>query len=261
MKSRPFTASHSGTGLHSMPPIITGLLRTVLDSPQSGPCRPPARASATLMSVATELELKYSVADSRFPAANELAAAAAQAGWTLTELDPVDQHDRYFDDEARSIKASGLALRQRAAEGRTIAALKAAGQVAGALHRRDELELNTDGTTWPDEILDRLSGVASPASLRTFLELRTKRQRYLAQLASGARAEIFLDDVTAFAPELATSVHFLEVEVEAAGHNHAGSLRDIGGALANVMKLTPCSVNKLERAESLLQLATGWELS
>jgi len=207
-----------------------------------------------------ERELKFSVLDPRVPATEELAAALAPLQVRSAPEEAI--LDRYYDDDAGSLRAAGLALRRRRIGDRAWAGLKQQGERDGALHRREELEVplasTADEAPWPDAVLERLEGVVDAAALRLRVALETTRVPFLIRNDGTDLAVLAFDAVTARAPGLERSALFDEVEVEALAQSATrDELERIGEAVDALVKLTANPVNKLERAEALLLLA-GW---
>lgn len=213
----------------------------------------------------TERELKFSRSDQHVPSAAELAPALEAEGLSLGAASRVVHEDRYYDDARLSLSRAGLALRQRMAQGRVLAALKEAGRVQGALHRRDELELPVpeDATAqdpWPEAIAERIRTVTDPRSLKPLFRLRTERVRFPVLQGETPVAELAFDAVEARRTHGERSAHFDELEVEAAGEEEIEGddpLERIARALETLMPLVPSSHTKLERARALLMIDVG----
>ena len=205
-----------------------------------------------------ERELKFSLQED-FPSFEELAEVFRASGYTLTSQGTLQQHDRYYDDEDRTLKRRGLALRRRSVEGKVLATLKRQGEVAGALHERLELELPFTGDRWPGPVIRPVSTLTDPANLRIMLELNTQRVGYSVAQNGAALALLTFDDVSASYPRSEQSVHFTEAEVEALGDTDAETLQGVADLVDGVVRLTPNAVNKLERAEALLSLGASFQ--
>lgn len=205
-----------------------------------------------------ERELKFSVLDPRIPSMEELAAALAPLQVTAAPEQAIV--DRYYEDDAGGLRAAGLALRRRRIGGRAWATLKQQGAREGPMHLREELEVPlaspAEDAPWPPAIAERLAGVADPATLRARVELETTRVPFVVRRDGVEVAELSFDAVTARAPGSERSALFDEVEVEALGEDTSrAELEGIGEAVDGLVKLSPSSVDKLERAEALLLLA------
>jgi inorganic triphosphatase YgiF len=206
----------------------------------------------------TELELKFSLIDD-VPSLEELQAIFKQAGFEITSQGTQKHFDVYFDDAKESLRKAGIALRKRRANNKALATLKANAVVSGDLHEREEIELEMLGGSWPDEIFRRVQGITDPFNVIERLELSTLRTRYLIKRKSSELAVLSFDAVTANYPGIFDTTSFEEVEIEAIGTTSEKDLRDIADALDRLIKLTPNSVNKLERAEALLNLSRSFQ--
>jgi inorganic triphosphatase YgiF len=206
----------------------------------------------------TELELKFSLIDD-VPSPDELKAIFKQAGFELVAQGTQKHFDVYFDDNKESLKKAGVALRKRRANNKALATLKANAVVSGELHEREEIELEMLGSQWPDEIFRRVQKITDPFHVTEKLELSTLRTRYLIKRKGSDIAILSFDAVTANYPGIFDTTSFEEVEIEAVGNTNEKDLRDIADALDRLIKLTPNSVNKLERAEALLNLSRSFQ--
>ena len=206
-----------------------------------------------------ERELKFSLLDETFPATDDLRAAFEQAGYHLVAEGEVAQQDRYYDDMSSSLKKRGLALRRRTVDGASVATLKRQGKVTGALHERDEIELPLKGGSWPGPIHRVVAALTDPADLRSRLDLSTRRLRYRVRKADSDLALLVFDEVEASYPLSDQSVHFTEAEIEAVGEAHANTLQVIADIVDRLVRLSPNTASKLERAEALLSLGASFQ--
>ncbi len=207
-----------------------------------------------------ELELKFSFAGDAFPSEEELAAAVKPHGFAFHAKGTLEVDDRYFDTRKRKLMQAGIAVRERRVANEVLVTLKHAGRTEGALHEREELELPLEAGRWPRAIAAQLAALTPLTLLEPLVDLRTHKARYLIRQGKGS-AELSLDSVSASFPGSERSAHFFEVELEARGDADAAFLQRVGDALAPLLPLVPCSANKLERALSLLELASSWEPS
>ena len=180
------------------------------------------------------------------------------SSYTLSAEDTLQQFDRYYDDEFKTLQRRGLALRRRSVNGKVLATLKRQGEVATALHERLELELPMTGGDWPGPVIRPVSTLTDPASLRIRLELITERLNYSVARDGVALALLSFDDVSANYPQSEQSVHFTEAEIEALGDTSADALQQIADLVDGVVRLTPNPVNKVARAEALLSLGASF---
>jgi inorganic triphosphatase YgiF len=205
----------------------------------------------------TERELKFSLIDD-VPTAEELQTLFKQAGYELASQGTQKHFDVYFDDERDNLRNAGMALRKRRAGGKALATLKANAKVLGDLHEREEIEEVMFGSNWPDEIFKRIQEVTDPWGVKERLELATLRTRYLVKRTGQELAILSFDAVTANQPGIFDTASFEEVEIEAVGNVGEEDLRKIADVLDRLVKLTPNSANKLERAEALLSLSQSF---
>ena len=207
-----------------------------------------------------ERELKFSVLDAYVPSLSEVRAALAAIPFEAEKAPVQELRDRYYDDDAASLRRAGLALRRRRLDGKTWAGLKAAGSVDEGLHERDEWEFpmaDSDADAdWPETLVQRLSGHVEIGELEPRIELETTRTLFRVLRDGEVVAELGFDAVAARAPGAERSAFFDEVEIEARGATTRADLEQIAEAVDGLVKLTPNPVNKLERAAALLLLAT-----
>jgi triphosphatase len=206
-----------------------------------------------------ERELKFSVLDAYVPSLSELRAALGPTPFDADAAPVEEIEDRYYDDDADSLRNAGLALRRRRLGERAWAALKSAGETDAALHRREELEISMGGSAeepgWPDAILERLKAVVDPAELRPRVDLATTRVLFRIRRGDEEIAQLGFDAVSARTPGSERSAFFDEVEIEACEGADLADLERIAEAIDGLVRLTPNPVNKLERA-ALLLMAT-----
>lgn len=196
-----------------------------------------------------EREHKFSLNAAELPDPWVLKHDLALAGFELLPEGKHEQRDRYLDTPNRRLKQAGLALRERRIGQTRRVTLKWAGKVEGALHQRQELELEASG--WPPEVLAALPEGVAVSDLVPQLELTTQRTRFFVTQQGMTLAELAFDEVSAQRPGHDVSVYFLEVELEALSAG-ADELARLSAALQELLPLAESSVSKLERAISLL---------
>lgn len=204
-----------------------------------------------------ERELKFSLIDD-IPNLEELQAVFKQGGYELVAQETQKHFDIYFDDASESLRKAGMALRKRRANNRAMATLKANANVTGQLHEREEIEELMLGSNWPEEVFKGVEKVTDPWNVIERLELATIRTRYLVKHTGRDVAIIAFDTVTANYPGTFDTASFEEVEIEAIDPTSEKTLHDLAHVLDQLIKLTPNSVNKLERAEALLNLSRSF---
>lgn len=218
------------------------------------------------------------------PSRAELEHALAGGGFVTGPARVREQRDVYFDDPHGRLAATGVALRLRRVGGRRYATLKSAGTVDGALHRRDEVEVElTDADDaspgeaaataprWPAAIVARLPPLVDVAALQPVARLATTRVAYLLRTPRHGEVEVAFDEVRCRLPpdgaaptskdgaptwasdaRFSPEVSFHEVEIEARAGASDADLVAVEAALDGVVALTPSSATKLERALALL---------
>ena len=159
-----------------------------------------ARAPTRLLldsSVPLERERKFSSPEGHVPSRAELALALEPTAFSVEAGRVVRQHDTYFDDARGSLRAAGWALRLRRVAGRTVATAKSAGRVAGAVHEREEIELEVpdDAPTWPAEIVRALPTWVDPVAMVPVVLLDTARIAFTLRSDAGAVVELVFDEV------------------------------------------------------------------
>jgi CHAD domain-containing protein len=205
-----------------------------------------------------EIEAKFALPDEetfqRLRAADHLAAFALSTG-RVKEV-----RDTYLDTAGRLILAAGYACRRRvhaAGTGDQVTmTLKGLGGAAGAVHRREELEVTLPAdqppAEWPaSPVRDRVLQLAGEASLLPLFELQQARTVRLVtgggHLGGERRvAEWSLDDVHVFAGGREQA--YFELEVELAPEGTEDDLAAIVACLQDEWGLVPEPRSKFERA-------------
>jgi inorganic triphosphatase YgiF len=210
-----------------------------------------------------ERELKYSLVDPPPPPA-VVVALGLRGPYGFVEAGTAVHRDRYYDGDAGQLQRAGWALRQRRvlpgdeAEAPTvIATLKGAGRVDGAMHEREEIEAPMEGRAWPLAIARLVAAHVALRDLRPRLTLETERAAYRVTFEGRAVASLAFDQVSVRIPGGERSAHFDEVEIEALAGATGPVLQGIVDLLDALVRLTPSSVSKLERAAALLELGAS----
>jgi inorganic triphosphatase YgiF len=207
--------------------------------------------------VGTEREMKFTIEDPAEFSAEALSAAFADTDLTLEPRPTVRHADRYYDDPRFSLSRAGVALRRRIGRGKIVATFKTRGQIRGAMHEREEIELPMTGREWPEVIHDRVSRITDPAALKGRFELETDRLSFMVVGSENAEgeplelAEISIDRVEATRPTGGRSVSFAELEIEDFGGGPE-LLQRIAERIGRFAPLRPGVETKLERARRLL---------
>ncbi len=203
-----------------------------------------------------EIEAKYLVPDRSI--FRRLLALTALGGYALRPAPELDLLDHYFDTSARALFQAGYALRLRAAGDHWRGTLKGLGGAEGALHQREEYELdvppNALPVDWPAsparELALHLSGGQPLAELFTVRQLRT--QRLIWSLGAEARlvAELSLDEVAYTHAQRQPPDLIVECELKGAGR--PDDLTALQAALVE-FGLTPQPQSKFARGLALLE--------
>ena len=210
-----------------------------------------------------ERELKFSLVDP--PPPPPVVVALGRSGpYAFVEAGAGVHRDRYYDGDAGQLRRAGWALRQRRTlapddgdEPTVVATLKGAGHVDGALHVREEIEAPMEGRVWPLPVARRVAEHVALRDVRPQLTLEVDRASYRVTFEGRAVASLSFDQVTVRMPGSDRSAHFDEVEIEALGDQGADALQGIVELLDAMVRLTPSSVSKLERAAALLELGAS----
>ncbi len=179
------------------------------------------------------------------------------AGYTLIPTAAVNMVDRYFDTADGRLLAAGYACRLRTEGASVLATLKGLGGALGAIHHRDEQEIQLpkwtpDAVAWPGsparDLALKLSG---GAALQPLFDLEQHRTR--SDLMDGARrvAELSLDAVRVVVGRRPALYYELEVELKAEGTE--ADLARIAQALSDVQGLAAEPRSKSERALETLR--------
>lgn len=210
-----------------------------------------------------ERELKYSLVDAPPPPA-AVVALGRHGPYTFVEAGTTVHRDRYYDGDAGQLRRAGWALRQRRAlpgdetePPPVVATLKGAGRVDGAMHEREEFEAAMEGRGWPLPVARLVAAHVALRDLRPRLTLETDRTAYRVTFEGRLVALLAFDRVSVRIPGGERSAHFDEVEIEALGGATGPELQGVVDLLDALVRLTPSSVSKLERAAALLELGAS----
>jgi CHAD domain-containing protein len=210
------------------------------------------------MAASIEVEAKYAVTDPAvFTALLDLQALGSYALCPRGERRMIDH---YLDTPHRDIFRGGYACRLREGEEEDgwLVTVKAVGEAAGAVHRREEHESqippNAPLADWPEgtarEIVTRLSGDRTLAELFT---LRQRRARRAVEQDGRAVGVLSLDTVESDIGGRRTVTRELEIELAA-----TGTLDDLHAldAALEPYKIKAQSKSKFEQALARLDRAS-----
>jgi inorganic triphosphatase YgiF len=200
-----------------------------------------------------EIELKFAVPDEGV--LMQLASLDRLAGYALSAAVTKHVHDTFLDTPDRSIVRSGHTCRRREVDGHILMTLKGSGMIDGAIHRREELEIELPAERpvpdWPASLIrDRLLSIIGSSPLTQLFDQR--QTRIVRNVLRGDRviAELSLDRV-----ELAIhdrSQVYLEIEVELKGTGTEEDLAKIAAYLTDDWGLKPEPRSKFSRGLALL---------
>ncbi len=206
-----------------------------------------------------EVEAKFSIPDEQ--TYQRLLEATSLAGYTLEDPALLRIHDRYVDTAAGAILAGGYACRIRQQNDRTFATMKGLGTASGAIHRREELEVELPQPfppqQWPPSAARDLAlRLSHQEPLLTILEADQTRHRR--HLCDGDRvvAELNLDRLRLY-QGAETSPLYLELEVELSHETSEETLEQVAGELQAGWGLVPQSQSKFERGLERFGIATA----
>jgi inorganic triphosphatase YgiF len=201
-----------------------------------------------------EIEAKYIVPDRA--TFDRLLGLRALGDYAVREAGVEQLTDHYLDTPGRAIERGGYALRLRQTAGHDdwLATLKSLGGAEGALHRREEHEVNVPAmalpAAWPDsparEVALRL---AAGEPLAELFDLEQTRHRRVVCEGERTLAELNLDVVVLSVPAGDEVTYELEVELRPDGTtDHLEALAATLGGYG----LAPQPRSKFTRALELL---------
>ena len=180
------------------------------------------------------------------------------AGYVLIPTSAVQMADRYFDTADGRLLAAGYACRLRTENASVLATLKGLGGALGAIHHRDEQEIQLamwtpDAIAWPaSPARDLALKLSGGAPLQPLFDLEQHRTR--SDVMDGVRcvAELSLDAVRVVVGQRPALYYELEVELKAEGTE--ADLARIAQALVDEHGLAAEPRSKFERALETLRV-------
>ncbi|HYN89496.1 MAG TPA: CYTH domain-containing protein [Ardenticatenaceae bacterium] len=202
-----------------------------------------------------EIEAKLSVPDE--DSFRRLHGIDRLAGYTVLPGRVEEVEDTYLDTPGGAILTAGFACRRRRRAGRITVTLKALVGAEGAIHRREELEveLREDGppAQWPaSPVRERLAEWGGKGPLVPLFELRQRRDVRLVGAGERVVAELSLDEVTFATAEGEARTFELELELRPGGSEE--ELVALATCLREEWGLMPEPVSKFERGLALAGL-------
>ncbi len=202
-----------------------------------------------------EIEAKFALPNRQ--TYRDLLRLRALAGFTLIPTAAVHITDRYFDTADSRLLAAGYTCRLRTEGALVLATLKGLGGARGAVHHRDEQEVQLVAWTpevavWPaSSARDLAQKLTGGMPLQPLFDLEQHRSR--ADVMDEARrvAELSLDAVRATVGRRPALYYELEVELKPEGTET--DLATVVQELRTIYNLTPEPRSKFERALETLQ--------
>ncbi|MBN1259893.1 MAG: CHAD domain-containing protein [Anaerolineae bacterium] len=183
----------------------------------------------------------------------KLQAITALGPYSLTDSRIKEVTDTYFDTPDRRFRKAGYALRRRVQPDGFVMTLKALEGGAGAIRRREELEITLSRelpvTEWPDSPLkQRVSTIAGDAPITPEFSLSQIRTVRMVCDRGRTIAELSIDEVHLHENDQEEVFFVLEAERIESGTEE--DLQAITALLQDTWRLQPDSRSKLERAEA-----------
>jgi CHAD domain-containing protein len=203
-----------------------------------------------------EIEAKYRIVAALGPAALEQVDLAP---YRLVYGGEHALHDEVVDTAARALTGGGFALRRRRDGARLLITLKGPGEVDGAVHRREEIEVEADADAlargeWPEPVWTRVGDLVGEGTLETLVSVDNQRRVWRIEREGAELGELALDEGTIRAG--GREQPFRELEVELKGDGTARDLEQITARLVAELPLTPEPQSKFGRGLALLQAST-----
>jgi triphosphatase len=208
-----------------------------------------------------EVEAKYSLTDVK--TFEQLLGQRALGAYALAEPAVREISDTYLDTPSRDVQRAGYALRLRreAPSGRWRGALKGLAGADGALHQREEFELDIPPGALPNDwppgpARDLARMLIGRQPLRETAVITQRRHQRLARLAGREAAELSLDEVVLAAGGGEKLSYEVEIELRPAGNlDDLRALADAVAAAVPADTIAPQPLSKLEQALALAAAA------
>lgn len=200
-----------------------------------------------------EVEAKYTVSD--VTTFDQLRALTQLGDYTLRPTAERQFADHYFDTPGQALQRGGYACRLREQNGHWRATLKSLNPAQGAIHQREEYEVDiaphAGPMDWPEGVgRERLVSLINSETLSEILIIRQRRAAREVWAAQRRVGELTLDVVDMEAGKRSAVNH--ELEIELAPEGTLDDLRLLGQAL-QAFELQPQPQSKFERALTLLE--------
>lgn len=196
-----------------------------------------------------EVEAKFAVPD--VATLRRLKTADSLAGLKLVEPRTRKIRDTYLDTADRHISAAGYVCRHRQQDERHLITLKRPKSLDGAVHRREELEVDLVGdrqpADWPPGPLrERVLGVVGDSPLQPLFALDQTRHVRNVILEGELLGELSLDEVVMAADDRETA--YFELEIELASEERDRDLVALAAYVEVEWGLEPQPQSKFQRA-------------
>jgi CHAD domain-containing protein len=203
-----------------------------------------------------ELEAKFSVPDEQ--TFQQLLAATSLGAFRLEERSFTRVHDRYLDTLEGILRQEGYALRLRQEDEQHLASVKGLGDANGAVHHREEHEVDLPGPLPPEDwppspARDLVLGLTQDQPLVPLFELEQDRHRRDVTSQGRQVAEFSLDRVRV-CREGQVAASYLELEVELLGEGRRQELEEIAAELQKTAGVVAQPQSKFERGLALFGL-------
>jgi CHAD domain-containing protein len=213
-----------------------------------------------------EIEAKFSAPDAA--TLERLGELGELAGYQIAGGEVADMTDVYLDTAGHDLQAAGLVCRRRDRGDRVVLTVKRRSAPAGgadgepgAIHRRDEWEIDLPADLAPDappsawppsEAREQVLAAGRDCLLTPLAEVRQNRVTRGLARDGHTIAELSLDTVTIVVADGARPAHH-EVEAELKGDGTEADLATIADTLQREFALTPQPLSKFERAMAAAQ--------
>lgn len=198
----------------------------------------------------TEVEWQFDVEDLA-RVERWLGDLPASLSIAVTEIEPAEQLDTYFDTSDWRVYRAGYALRSRRAADHIELTLKSIDQSHDGFHRRREMTQLLEGgeSDSLDEIVgpigSRINAIRGRKSTSPLFAVITHRKRYRLWSEGRQVGEISLDNTTFVGHTFDEQSHHLRVEVETS-EDYKNLLTPFVEAMSSACKLRPASLSKFQ---------------
>jgi inorganic triphosphatase YgiF len=203
-----------------------------------------------------EIEAKFTIPDLR--TYRDLANVSEIGGYMFSPALVKHYQDTYLDTETRALSARLYVCRRRtSADGSLLITVKGPGSAAGAVHRREEYEIelpaNSSPNQWPDcEARAQVLAIIGDGTLTPFLGLQQTRKVRSVSRDHVVVAEWSLDEVS-LETEDGRVQHYFELEIELKESGNERDLDTLSTEIVSRWPLTPQPRSKFERALAFVE--------